>query len=47
MGIRSCCTTPDYLLRLPVIAQNFTRVWTPELDAAFPQSTLLALRALP
>jgi hypothetical protein len=27
---------PDYLLRLPAIAQNFTRVWTPELDAAFP-----------
>jgi hypothetical protein len=38
---------PDYLLRLPAIAANFTRVWTPELDAAFPQSTLLALRALP
>jgi hypothetical protein len=38
---------PDYLLRLPAIAANFTRVWTLELDAAFPQSTLLALRALP
>jgi hypothetical protein len=38
---------PDYLLRLPAIADNFTRVCTPELDAAFPQSTLLALRALP
>jgi hypothetical protein len=38
---------PDYLLQLPAIAENFTRVWTPELDAAFPQSTLLALRAQP
>jgi hypothetical protein len=38
---------PDHLLRLPAIMENFTWVWTPELDAAFPQSTLLALRALP
>lgn len=38
---------PNYLMRLPAIAEKFTRFWTLELDAAFPQSTLLALRALP
>jgi hypothetical protein len=47
-GHRELLYDPDYLKQqLPAIAGNFTRVWTPELDVAFPQSTLLALRALP
>jgi hypothetical protein len=47
-GHRELLYDPDYLKQqLPAIAGNFTRIRTPELDAAFPQSTLLALRALP
>jgi hypothetical protein len=45
-GHGSCCTTRN-LLRLPAIVDNLRRVRTPELDAAFPQSSLLALWAVP
>ena len=45
-GHGSCCTIRN-LLQLPAIADNLCRGWTPELDAAFPLSTLVALRAVP
>ena len=46
-GNRELLYDPDYLLQLPAIADNLRRVPTPELDAPFPQSTLLALCAVP
>lgn len=46
-GHREWLYDPDYLLQLPAIGERFARVQAPELDTAFQQSTLLALRALP
>lgn len=46
-GHRELLYDPDYLMRLPAVAENFSQVRCPDLRTAFPQSTLLALRALP
>lgn len=46
-GHRELLYDPDYLMKLPALADNLRRVWTPELDAPFPQSTLLALCVVP